>query len=188
MLDSVPAGQVNLLYYDSSAQSSIILGINYLNVEVLPADTTVVGDTTAAQEVVHISGGGRSIDYSNLEFVTLDFFGIPFTTMLAYSGPDTMAIVLYIIPQLDTPVDFSDTNLVIAASLDSLQYAFYNIEVDSLNPTGFIQGSVTFTAFDTGQVITGFFADSSTLLGVNTADTSKFQSTISGSFRATRIP
>jgi hypothetical protein len=186
-VDSVPAGFVDLLLYNFSADDTLLINDQFKDIQVNTEDTTVVTDTGTTLQGVRIWGNGLSIEYTKFEFYTLDFFGIPWTFVLGANGPDTMLInTFYMLPE-NTPIPLSDTTVQVAASLDSVRYASYNMEIDSLNPTGYISGTITFTAFDTAMTIAGEFSSGATLLGVNMADSSTFQLSITGSFTATKI-
>lgn len=187
LMDSVPAGRMPVLYYDSLARIANSPGQEYRNVAVVSGDTVLIRDDAPVTGGVTVTGVPGSITYSTFDFVPLNFMGIPFISILSMNGPDTLAIVLYSMFQPNSTVDLrADSVFFLAGSLDSLRFAFYNTEADSLNPTGFISGGFLFTAFDTGSVISGTFLSGSTLIGINRTDTSKFPMTVTGSFTANR--
>lgn len=190
LLDSVPAGRLSVAYYDASSGGSRFPGNGYMGIEVLPGDTVSIADDPPVQadSGVTVSGNGRSISYAMFQFVPINFMGTPFITLLSMAGPDTLGIVLYEMSAPGGTVDFGDSLFMLFGSIDSMRYAFYNKEIDSLNPTGFVSGGLLFSAFDTSTVISGSFLGGSSLLGVDLADSSIFPCSIRGTFSATRVP
>lgn len=142
-------------------------------------------------EGVLLSGKGASTDFVDFTFLSMDFFGMKWLTMIGFSASDTLIIMSLTGDQInvDQSIALADTGMVfIGGTFGSGRYVVANLN----EGTNYVSGTITFTEWDLDfteadltRTISGKFSSGASLLaGAAGSGANPFQANISGKFEA----
>ncbi len=128
---------------------------------------------------VVVNGDGKTTEFTEFDFTYFRFFTIPLTFIGSIANNDTMLMMAYEVLPENSPIALNDTLIIMTGTFGGYQCEFANL--DTLN---YVDGTMTFTTFDTLKTIAASFSDGASITAASMSDSTYFQASISGSFSA----
>lgn len=137
-----------------------------------------------ANSTLTVSCEGNKTAFDEIYF-DAEYYGPTATLVyvLGISESDTLYLFGLLQNLEDSPIQLTDSRLGIISISRSGNYAAHNDTTSNL-----IAGSFTFTQLDTAEVISGYFSDNASLLGIKFPEKQIVKVGIAGKFSAQRDP